>query len=1010
MPGEVRKTVTVVFTDLVDSTALGERLDPESLRGVMSRYFDEMSAVVGRHGGMIEKFIGDAIMAVFGIPRLHEDDALRASRAAAEMHERLRSLNEELERQLGVRLAIRSAVNTGRVVTGDPDEGQRLVTGDAVNVAARLEQAAAAGEILLGEETARLVHGTVRLEPVEPLALKGKARPVAAYRLVGVLGDVPALTRPFDAPFVGRQRDLRALQRSFDHAVEERSCQLCTIVGPAGIGKSRLARELILTVQQDARVLIGRCLPYGDGITYWPLVEMTKQLPVSVRQTVGEVEDGEMIAARVESVSGMSDAPVAAEEISWAFRRLFEALARERPLIVVVDDIHWAESTLLDLLEYVGRFSSGSPMLLLCGARPELFETRPSWSNPRANSSVIVLEPLAEQETVLLVERLIGGRDVATAMRARVIEAAEGNPLFVEQLLAFQADRESKGVRGELDVPPTLQALLDARVDRLEPHERAVVECGAVEGRLFHRGVVMELAPEHARATVGAYLLTLVRKDFIRPDRTEFPGDDGFRFAHILIRDAVYDAMPKALRAGLHERYAAWLERKVGQDAPQYDEILGYHLEQAYRYKLELGSADAAALRLARAAGERLATAGRRASRRGDTPAAAGLLKRACDLLPPRDELRLTLLVELGAVLVEEGDLAGADRVLAEAESAGEPVALLAAVERRMLASETTDEVDIERDRDLVDRVIPIFEARGEERGLARAWLFRGEIANFLANRSDMGAAAARSAEYARRLGDHRAEAEALRLFAGALVYGPVPAQDGIARIQGLLDAGVPNRMVEAGLVAPLSALTAMRGDFERAREFVARSRRIYADLGLAYQLARLGFMSSKVERCAGELDAAERELRQGTSALREMGMRGRFAGMALELANILCDQGKFEDAAIFLRAVAEAQTASSGEEDFIVRSIRGRLLAHRGDPDGEAMARQAVEDARATDDLLWRIDVTKNFADVLLLGGKSDEAVAALEEVLALCHAKGNEAEAGQTRAGLEGMHADVS
>jgi tetratricopeptide (TPR) repeat protein len=495
--------------------------------------------------------------------------------------------------------------------------------------------------------------------------------------------------------------------------------------------------------------------------------------------------------------------------------------------------------------------------------------------------------------------------------------------------------------------------------------------------------------------------LTLVRKEFVRPDRSEFLGDDGFRFGHILIRDAAYDATPKARRAELHERYADWLEGK-SIDAIEYEEILGYHLEQAYRYKVELGPLDAGAVRLAAAAGERLAAAGRRAYLRGDMPAAAGLLRRACDLLPTSEGSRPALLLELGSVLIEAGDLAGADAVFAEAESAGEPVAPRAAIERQMLASAMEVDFNAEEAREHVGRAIELFESCGDERGLARALLFRGEVANELWNRTEMATSAARSAEHARRLGDHRAEAEALRLFGGALVYGPVPASEGIDEIERLLAQGVPNQMVEAALVAPLSALTAMRGDFRRARELVDRATHIYGELGLTFQLARLGFMSGIAERLAGDLEAAERSLRAGTDRLYQIGERSRFTGMALQLANVLCDRGKIDEADALLQLVDEV-------EDPFFNSTRGRILAHRGDPAGESMARRAMEDAAATDDVMWRIDSVKNVADALLLQGRAEEAASVLEDVLVLCDAKGNIAEAAATQELIEEIHAGV-
>jgi class 3 adenylate cyclase len=569
---EQRKTVTVLFCDVTGSTALGESTDPEALRALLARYFERMKGIVEAHGGGVEKFIGDAVMAVFGVPQVHEDDALRAVRAAVEMRAALP--------ELGVQARI--GVNTGEVVTGTEE---RLATGDAVNVAARLEQSAQPGEILIGEETLRLVRDAVSAEPVEPLELKGKAEPVPAFRLLSAEGE---LQRRHDAPMVGRQAEVRQLRAAYEQAVRDRCCQLFTIVGDPGVGKSRLVAEALSDI--DAPVVRGRCLPYGEGITYWPVVEVLKQL------------DGRPTDARAAETIGSllreSDLPTSAEEIAWAFRKLLEEQA---PLIVVVDDFHWAEETLFDLVEHVALLA-GAPILLVCISRPELSDRRPAWPVS------LRLDPLAEAD----VEELLP-TGISTDLRERITHAAGGNPLFVAEMVAM-AEEEGADVA----VPPTLQALLAARLDQLENAERSVLERGAVEGELFHRGSVQALAPEEPQVTPR--LAALVRKALIRPDTSQLPGDDGFRFRHLLIRDAAYDALPKATRAELHERFALWLEEH-GAELVELDEIVGYHLEQASRYRAELGQPGAD---LAERAGDRLAAAGRRALLRGDRLAAPG--------------------------------------------------------------------------------------------------------------------------------------------------------------------------------------------------------------------------------------------------------------------------------------------------------------------------------------------------------------------------------------------------
>ncbi len=551
--GEVRKTVTVLFADVTGSTALGEQLDPESFRRVMARYFEAARTCLERHGGTVEKFIGDAVMAVFGVPTVHEDDALRALRAATELREALSELNEQLERDYGVSLLLRTGVNSGEVVTGTEE---RLATGDAVNVAARLEQAAPPGEILIGEQTLALARGAIEVEPVEPLPLKGKSENVPAYRVLRVIEGAAAFDRRLDSPLVGSRGELERMRAAFDAAVSGRSCRLVTVLGPPGIGKSRISRELEAALAGDATVLTGSCLPYGDGITYWPLVEI-------FRDAGAEDELDAALAAG------------GPEEIFLSVRRSFEQRARERPLALVIEDIHWAEPTLLDLLDHLVDWTRDAPLLLLCSARPELLDERPAWGG-QEQAENIRLEPLSRAESDELIDELVDDPGLREEIRARIRDTAEGNPLFVEQLLAAVSER------GETEeLPPTIHALLAARLDGLPVDERDVLERASVVGQEFEWEALAVLSADGSRPP-GALLSTLVRKELIVPH--EAIGDD-FRFRHVLIRDAAYERIPKERRAELHERFADWLEPR----GPEFEEIVGYHLEQAYRSVEALG-------------------------------------------------------------------------------------------------------------------------------------------------------------------------------------------------------------------------------------------------------------------------------------------------------------------------------------------------------------------------------------------------------------------------------------
>jgi class 3 adenylate cyclase/predicted ATPase len=580
MAGEARKTVTIVFTDVTGSTSLGEQLDPEALRGVMARYFETAQTVLERHGGTVEKFIGDAVMAVFGIPTMHEDDAVRAVRAAAELRDELETLNVELERERGVRIALRTGVNTGEVVVGDPSAQHFYATGDAVNVAARLEQAAGPDEILLGDSTRQLVRDAVVLEPVDDLDLKGKTDRVPAWRLARVDPEAAGFARRLESPLVGREVELGRMLESFERTRDGRHPGLCTVLGMPGVGKSRLMAELGARVGSEATVVVGRCLSYGEGITFWPLVEIVQGLEhlFSLPELIPERP-----LAQVRALTGSAEAAGSTEESFWAIRKLLEAVARERPLVVVLDDVHWAEPTLLDLVEHVLEFTEDAPLLVVGLARPEFFEQRPLWASQREEFALIRLEPLTEAQAEALIDALATDKAFSAEIRNRIGAASEGNPLFVEQMVAMLA--ENGHAENGYAVPPTIQALLAARIDELSPDERSVIEPAAVIGQEFWREALVELSPEDL--AVSASLQRLIRKELIGRARSSFAEEDAFRFRHILIRDAAYSGIAKSRRAELHERFADWLERTM----PEYEEIVGYHLEQAYRYREELAPA-----------------------------------------------------------------------------------------------------------------------------------------------------------------------------------------------------------------------------------------------------------------------------------------------------------------------------------------------------------------------------------------------------------------------------------
>jgi class 3 adenylate cyclase len=1011
---ETRKTVTIVFADVTGSTALGERLDPESLRHVMQRYFEEMRVVLEHHGGTVEKFIGDAVMAVFGVPQVHEDDALRAVRAAEEMRDRLGTLNEDLERDWGVRLEIRTGVNTGEVVAGDASGGQSFATGDAVNVAARLEQAAEPGEILLGEATYRLVRDAVDVDEPQEVGLRGKAETSGLRRLLGVRPGVPGHIRRLDTPMIGREHELRLLEQVYERTARELTCHLFTVLGPAGIGKSRLVREFLTRLPHGARLAQGRCLPYGDGITYWPVAEAVKELAgieeehsaeeahERLVRLIGLEGDAEVVAAKAGSALGLDTRGLATEEASWAVRRLLEAVAREGPLVVVFDDIQWGEETFLDLVEHVVDWSRDAPILVVCLARPELLDVRPGWGGGKANATSVLLEQLPGDDCALLVQSLLGEGELEPGARAGLVARAGGNPLFVEEMLAMLLDEgllERENGRwlivadlGAAEIPGTIHALLAARLDRLSAEERRAIERGAVEGEVFHSAAVAALlgGTEPAEAPLEG----LVRKDLLRPARGTLGTEDAFRFRHLLIRDAAYTAIPKEVRADLHRRFADWLERTAGARMAEYEAILGYHLEQAYRYRAELGPADEAAVALAARAAASLGSAGRRAAGRGDVPAGMNLLERAATLLVEDDEARAEIELVLGWTLNQAGEFARAEAVFndlaARAAARGDRrMELRGLVERMDVVNIIRPEGAAEETFRLVQEIVPELEALGDDRGLAHAWRVDAYAHNTLCLYGRTVESLERGLVHAQRAGDDAIRVEILTWLPTRLARSPVPAASALRRCRELLAQASGERPAEAGALAGIALLEGVRGNFEEARSAEAQSSAIAKELGLAFFLAVGGIWRGEIEMLAGDFAAAEESLRATVEFLQARAERSFYPTAAVLLAGAHLHQGQVAEAWENLKA-GEAATAS--DDIFTVvgaHGVRARLLGVAGrKAEAEESARKGVELALQADDLSLQAEAFLDLAGVVEDTSVKTEA---LTSAAAVAERKGN-------------------
>lgn len=1004
-PADSRKIVTIVFADLVGSTALHERLEPESARRFMESYYAAMRGAVESQGGTVTQLLGDGVKAVFGIPRVAEDDAIRAVRAAAAMQDAFRALAEQQRDAVG-QTGLRVAVNTGEVVANDATE----IIGDPVNVAARLQEQGKDGDVVVGESTHRLVSTLVTLELLGSFALKGRSEAVKAYRVVSLERPAGAAT----APFVGRDEELGRLDSVYDTATGKPATGLVVLVGSPGLGKSRLIDEFARRHAEAATVVQAHCDAAG-GATFAPLAQALRALlgiedgagAAVLRATLeaalpGDDADRARIAGGIAAL--LSGSPASPEETFFVVRRLLGAIAQRKPVVLVIDDLHWAEPLLLDLVEHLVQWGSGVPLLVVIGARPELRDLRSSLVTPGGLvADVITLSGLDAGAAMRLAANVIGAADLPAAIAAKVLATSEGNPLFVGELvrmlvqegaLTKQGDRWTAGANlAALEMPPTIHALLAARIERLRPEERGILEHAAVVGRHFSRSAVAALLP-HDAGDLDARLEALRRSELIERDTGWLLGEPVLRFHHVLIRDAAYRRLLKGTRAELHAKLADWIEAQVG-DAPEHDETIGWHLEQAHQFLRELGPVDASGARLGERAATRLAAAGRRALASDDLAVAADLLGRAIDRLGTDDAARAELALDWCEALLAGGDVGPAAAAIDE-------LARFATDSERLKAWHTcftgqhtvlTAPSALHATADTVAGAAAALTSLGDAAGEAKAHFVHALALSRLGKVGDCEAALDRALAAARRAGDRRRANTVLAIAPLAALWGPSPVTRASGRCLDVvrvlrITQGAP--AVEAVALSCQGVLEALRGRTEAARRMIASARKMVEELGITQRLLETDVFGGLVELLEGDAPAAERSLRGAYEGLRELGLGIDAARAAALLARALLAQDRVAEA----EALSHESESLAGDDlkaAIAWRGVRAEALAKRGEHAAAVeFASKAVELAAATDALLDHADARLALAAAMRAAGRRGDADAEERHAKELWQAKG--------------------
>jgi predicted ATPase/DNA-binding SARP family transcriptional activator len=1023
---ESRRVVTVASVALTWSASDAE-VDPEVLLRVYEPWLIAAEAAITRHGGSIHERGGGALSAVFGFPRAHENDA---HRAVAAMRELVTAPWRHRDAPaLYPNVGCAAGIDVGEVIVTASPHGQPTLIGEVVDRAWRIAQLAAPGELLIGLATDSLLGRGIHREPGPMLRERGD-RHLATVRVAQV-EPRPSRLRRSDIPFIGRVDELGVLEAALTHALRNRACYLFTLLGPAGVGKSRLVNEFLGDKSDTMVVLRGHCPDYGEGITLRPMMEILRQAvgacehdaADTLRRRLHRLLDGEeresaLIIDRLSGLFDVAGQSVATEELHWAMSKLLETLARQRPLILVIDDLHWAEPALLDLVEHLADWTRDAPLLLCCMARPELLEERPTWGGGKRNASMLSLDSLTTEECDKLVHQLLGPAELPVTLRERIVETAGGNPRFAEEIVAMLvgAGRErgsrTRDAASGIDIPPTIAALLSARVDQLAPAEREALERASVIGRSFTPEGLRALLPRRQPDQVSSALLGLLRQDLISPDRRTTLPSEVFRFRQLLIRDAAYARLPKHERVALHQRYAEHLSGIEEQSSDQ-DAIVGHHLEQAARCLMELGSPEQDVAPLARRGAEHLAVAGRCALARDDPSAAVKLLARACALRPTGDAERLALLPDLAEALADAGESERAAAALEEClrlatDSGDVLLARRAEVAALQLRFSTAPEGWSGLARERAERARDLFAEHGDEHGMARAWLLLAFVHHYLGRLIHAEQACQQALDCARAAGDNRTEGLARVNLAIYAFYGPLPLAQGVARCLDLLDDLADDRIRAALVLDVLAALRAMEDDQQSSMHLLARANALRADLGeTLWKSLGSADIRAQLHLLQGNPVGAERVLRPSYDHLRQIGETAYLSTHAAMLAQAAARMTRLAEAAQLTR-VSETATASDDVLSKVLsRNARAEVLRRSGRcHEARSIATRTVALIDSTDLLNLKADTRMELAQALALGGNHDDATAVARQALDLYLSKGAIAAARTTRAWLNALN----